>query len=109
MHLGNDFPATYEPLGDLLEGDELFELDWFAPMHPTALQGKPSKGKTKSNAPVSGLSPLVSQMLPTHCWHSFAVPWMTLNPELEALGEVELLDGAFCFPFNAQVINALAH
>lgn len=109
VRLGNDFPATYEPLGDPLEGDELFELDWFAPMRSTAPQGNSSKGKTKSNAPVSGLSPPVSQMPPTRHWRSFAAPRMTLNPELEALGEVELSDGAFCFPFNAQVINALAH
>ncbi len=103
--LGNDTPVTYEPLGDPLEEGELFELDWFAPVHPTAPQGKPSKkGKTKSIAPVSGLSPPVSQTLPTRRWHSFAAPRMTLNPELEALGEVELSDGAFCFPFNAQVI-----
>ena len=94
--LGKDIPVTYEPLGDPLEEDELFELDWFAPVRPTAWQGK-----TKSMAPVSGVSPLVSST--THRWHSFTAPWMALNPE--APGEVKLLDEAFCFPFNAEVIK----
>jgi hypothetical protein len=102
VHLGKDIPFTYKPLGDPLEGDELFELDWFAPMHPTALQGKPSKkGKTKSMAPASDVSPPVSRT--TRHWHSFTAPWMTLNPE--APGEVRLSDEAFCFPFNAEVIK----
>ena len=102
VHLGKDFPVTYEPLSDSLEEDELFELDWFAPVHPTAPQGKPSKkGKTKSMAPVSGVSPPVSQT--TRRWHCFTAPWMALNPE--APGEVELSDETFCFPFNAEVIK----
>jgi len=102
VHLGKDIPFTYEPLGDLLEEDELFELDWFAPVHPTTPQGKPSKkGKNKSMAPVSDVSPLVSRT--TRRWHSFTAPWMTLNPE--APGEVKLSDEVFCFPFNAEVIK----
>jgi hypothetical protein len=104
--LGKDIPAIYEPLGDPLAEDELFELDWSAPVGPTAPQGKPSKkGKTKLMAPVSAASPHVSWMLPTRHWHSFSAPRMALNPELEALGEVELLDVAFRFPFYAQVIK----
>lgn len=102
VHLGKDIPVTYEPLGDPLEEDELFELDWFAPVHTTAPQGKPSrKGKTKSMAPVSGVSSPVSQT--TRRWHRFTAPWMALNPE--APGEVELSDETFCFPFNAEVIK----
>ena len=101
MHLGKDIPITYEPLGDPLEEDELFELDWFAPVHPPAPQGKPSKKrKTKSMAPASGVSTPVLQT--ARRWHSFKAPWMTLNPE--APGEVELSDEMFCFPFNAEVI-----
>jgi hypothetical protein len=101
VHLGKDIPVTYEPLGDPLEEDELFELDWFAPVHPPAPQGKPSKKrKTKSMAPASGVSTPVSQT--ARRWHSFTAPWMTLNPE--APGEVELSDETFCFPFNAEVI-----
>jgi hypothetical protein len=99
--LGKDIPAAYEPLGDPIEEDELLELDWFA--RPTAPPAKPSK--TKSMVPISAVSPPVSQMLPTPRWRSFAAPQMTLNTELEALGEVELSDGAFRFPFDAQVIK----
>jgi hypothetical protein len=102
--LGKDIPAAYEPLGDPIEEDELLELDWFA--SPTAPPAKPSK--TKSMVPISAVSPPVSQMLPTRRWHSFVAPWMTLNPELEALGEVELSDGAFHFPFNAQVTKCFS-
>jgi len=99
--LGKDIPAAYEPLGDPIEEGELLELDWLA--RPTAPPAKPSK--TKSMVPISAVSPPVSQMLPTRRWSSFAAPQMTLNPELEALGEVELSDGAFRFPFDTQVIK----
>jgi hypothetical protein len=105
VHLGKDIPVTYEPLGDPLEEDELFELDWFAPVRPTAPQGEPSEeGKTKSMAPDSGISPPVSQT--TRRWHRFTAPWMALNPE--APGEVELSDETFCFPFNAEVIKCFS-
>jgi hypothetical protein len=104
LRLGMDILVTYNPLGDSLGEDELLELDWFAPAHPTAPPAKPSKkGKTKSMAPISGVSPPASPTLPTRRWRSFVVPQMTLNPKLEALGEVELSDGAFHFPFKAQV------
>ena len=104
LSLGKDIPVKYEPLSNPLQEDELFELDWFAPVDPTAPQGNLSKkGKTKSMAPVSGVSPPVSQTPPTRRWHSFTAPCMTLNPK--APGEVELSDGAFCFSFNAQVIK----
>jgi hypothetical protein len=114
LSLGKDIPITYAPLGDPLEEDELFELDWFAPARLNAPQGKgkPSKrGKTSSIAPVSGVSPPVLQtgpMRPTRRWRSFVAPRMTVTPELEALGEVELSDGAFRFPFNAQVIKCFS-
>jgi hypothetical protein len=109
-YLRQDIPVTYKPLGKPFEEDELLELDWFAPTPLNAPQGKPSKkGKTKLMAPVSGVSPPVSQMPPTRCWHSFSALWMTLNPELEALGDVELSDGVFCFPFNnTQVIKCFS-
>ena len=102
--LGKDIPAIYEPLDDPLAEDELFELDWSAPAGPAAPQGKASKkGKTKLTAPVSAAS--VLQKLPTRHWHSFSAPQMALNPELEVLGEVELSDAAFRFPFYPQVIK----
>jgi hypothetical protein len=107
--LGKDIPVPYAPLGDPLEEDELLELDWFAPARLNAPQGKPSKqGKMSSIAPVSGVSPPVLQTRPTRHWCSFVAPRMTLNPELEALGEVELSDGAFRFPFNAQVTKCFS-
>jgi hypothetical protein len=106
LRLGKDIPVTYEPLGVPLVENELVELDWFALAGPTARQAKPSKkGKKKSMAPVSGVSPTASQTLPTRRWRSFTAPQMTLTPELEALGEVELSDGVFRFPFSAAVIK----
>jgi hypothetical protein len=106
LRLGKDIPVTYKPLGDPLGEDELVELDWFALAHGNALPAKPSKkGKMKLMAPISSVSPPTSPTLPSHHWHPFVALQMTLNPELEALGEVKLSDGTFRFPFNAQVIK----
>jgi hypothetical protein len=100
MSLEKDIPPTYEALGDPLEEDELFELDWFAPTNSGAKGGKPSKkGKKNPMAPPPSSSP------PTRSWHSFTAPRMTLDQELDDFSEVGLSDGTFCFPFKAQVIK----
>lgn len=104
LHLGKHVPASYEALGDPLEDDELFELDWFAPS-----TRKPSeKGKGKSAEAASDVVPTASTALPPRHWHSFSAPQMSLNPELDDSGEVELSERAFRFPFNAQVIKRLS-
>jgi hypothetical protein len=100
LSLEKDIPHTYEALPDPLEEDELFELDWFAPNNSHSKGGKPSKkGKKNPMAPPPSSSP------PTRSWHSFTAPMMTLNQELNEVGEVGLSDGPYCFPFKAQVIK----
>ena len=97
-----DIPATYRPFQNPLEDDELLEFNWFAPAHPSAAKEKLSEKDPK--APVEGTRPPASQAPPTHSWHSFAAPMMALNEDLDRVGEVTLLGGSFCFPFEAQVI-----
>ena len=91
---------------DPLEDDELVELDWFAPARTGAAQAESSKkGKKNTTARVKGVPTPASQVLPTHCWHSFSATKMTLDAELANTEEVRLSDGRFSFPFNAQVIQ----
>jgi hypothetical protein len=102
-------PAAYEAVADPLEDDELVELDWFAPAHTGAVQAELSKnGKKNTTPPVKGIPAPASQVLPTRRWHSFSATKMTLDAELEDIGEVRLSDGRFSFPFNAQVIQCFS-
>ena len=101
-----DIPAAYRPLQYPLEDDELLEFNWFAPTHPSAAKEKPSEKDPK--APVEGTRPPASQAPPARSWHSFVAPMMALDEDLDRVGEVTLLGGSFCFPFEAQVIYYFA-
>jgi hypothetical protein len=101
-----DIPAAYRPLQDPLEDDELLEFNWFAPAHPAAAKGKLPEKDPK--APVQGTRLPASQAPPARSWHSFAAPTMALDEDLDRVGEVTLLGGSFCFPFEAQVIYCFA-
>jgi len=106
--LENDIPTVYEARRDRLADDELFELNWFAPTHLDVTRGKsPEKGENPK-APVPGIPRPASQASPTRRWYSFAAPRMTLDQDLEGVGEVRLSDGIFCFPFEAQVIRCFS-
>lgn len=101
-----DIPATYGPLQDPLEDDELLEFNWFVPVHPAAAKGKPPGKDPK--APVEGTPPPASQAPSARSWYSFAAPTTALDEDLDSVGEVTLLGGSFCFPFEAQVIYCFA-
>jgi len=106
LALEKDIPTTYRTLQNTLADDELMELHWFAPTHSGATRGKLPEKNPK--VPVKGTPPPASQAPPTRCWHSFAAPTMTLDQDLDGVGEVWLLDGSFRFPFEAQVIECFS-
>jgi hypothetical protein len=108
LPLKKDIPAAYRLLQDPLADDELLELDWFVPAHSRAAAGKsPEKGKNPK-APVKGIPLPASQAPPTRHWYSFAAPRMTLDQNLDGVGEVTLSDCPFFFPFEAQVIKCFS-
>lgn len=99
---------AYKPMGDSLRDDELYELNWLAPTpQKSQLRKSSGKRKTDSEPGMSNPAPTAPQTLPIRLWYLFAAPCMMFNDEVPGVGEVNLAEARYAYPYNVEVIRRL--